>query len=203
MLEADPSQPMDPLGRTIQAGFVVVPDPVVVRLLKRVAKYLGIVASAGIVAMMILTVIDVTRRKLGIGSISGAYEATEVGLVAVVFAGMMSAESSGAHVRTSLLTSRLSIRAAMAMRLTGSCIVSVFLVWLGYWTWDAGLASMRMGERPFRGSGVPLWPSKILIALGFSGMALQYMAHAAVTASSFWTRRVVRSGPATDPGSVL
>src|SRR5688572_24456348 len=203
---ADGDDSADP---TVARGDTVVVDPPPrstgePAALRFVARTLSMLAGIGIVAMMLVTVADVWRRETGHGSIPGALEATEVALVAVVFASMMSAESSGTHVRTAILTSRLSRRAATVARLVGFCIVIAFLAWATYWTWDAGIDSMRKGERRFGGNEVPVWPSKLLIPVGFAGLALEYVAHAVGAVRSLKSGKRFETWDATaDPGSLL
>ena len=138
--------------------------------------------------LMVVTVVDVTKRKYGTGGVSGALETTEVVLVAVVFAGMMSAELTKTHVRTPILTEQLPVRVAAAVRLVGLALAVAFLVWLTVLTARAGMESFRAGEYHFGKDSVLVWPAKLFIPLGLAGFAVALAADAIVTLRQLLSR---------------
>ncbi|HWH32771.1 MAG TPA: TRAP transporter small permease [Egibacteraceae bacterium] len=155
-----------------------------IRAVHAVASAMFVIGAVLLFALIFLTVADVARRKYLGGSIPGAIEFTEVGLVALVFAGMTPAEVARAHVRTPILTSALPARAASVVRLVGLLIVTAVLAWLTVLTWRLGIQSLRQGEYRFGIAAVPIWPAKMVIPLGIGGMAAEFGLQVALTVHS-------------------
>src|SRR5690606_19404774 len=88
---------------------------------KYVTNPMGIGAGLVIVALTFITVADVSLRKAG-SSIPGAVEISEVLLVFAVFLAFGSAQVSGDHVSTSVLTGRLKPTARRWLRITAALI---------------------------------------------------------------------------------
>lgn len=85
------------------------------RRLERVTDVLVSIAfafsAAVIVAIMLLTVADVTMRWLFNSPVSGAIELTEMGMVLAVFLGLSYAERRESHISVSVLVDRFPRRA--------------------------------------------------------------------------------------------
>lgn len=141
------------------------------RVLDSAARVVAWVTGSAIVLLMLLTVAEIIGRATGWIAIRGALEISELGLVIVVFAGMMVAEVAEEHVRTPLLVDRLPWFASAIVRLIGRVIAFVFLVWLTILTWGAALVSIERGEFRFGVLSVPLWPAKLAIPLGLAAFA--------------------------------
>jgi TRAP-type transport system small permease protein len=68
----------------------------------------GALAAVALFAIMVLTLVDVTGRKLWSASLPGSLELTELLMVAVIFAGLPLVSLQGEHVLFDSFDSRLS-----------------------------------------------------------------------------------------------
>lgn len=146
--------------------------PAWVRLIERIATVLALASGLAIILLMVFTTLDVTLRKAAGSGIPGTIEITEIVLVGVVFLAIMAAELGDVHVRTPILVERLRGRKATIARLIGLIIAfsySAFAAWL---TLGQAISSTQRGEFRFGVAFVPVWPAKLLIPLGFAGLAL-------------------------------
>lgn len=142
------------------------------RSLRAIGTGMSIVAGVGTVLLMLLTVVDVTLRQLGGRGVGFTLEVTEVVLVAVVFAGMASAQLSRSHVQTPILTDHLPPRWADAARFAGLVVAVALMTWLTVMTLRSGLTSLRAGEFRFGLVRFPVWPAKLVIPVGAAGFTL-------------------------------
>lgn len=140
------------------------------RLLRGTTLVAASIAGVMVVALMILTVIDVTLRTLGKGGIPGGVEWTEVALVIAAFCGMMSAEFDDAHVRTPIMTDRLKPIVAATVRLLGTLAISAVVIWIIISTSLAAWESFSHGEVHPGIARVPVWPAKLFVPIGMLGM---------------------------------
>jgi TRAP-type C4-dicarboxylate transport system permease small subunit len=134
------------------------------------------VTGAAILVLMLLTTADVAKRSFGGGSIRGVIEITEIALVVTVFFGLVGAEVSGAHIRTSVLVDRLRVRVAGVVTM-GSLSVCIFVTgWLTFQTALRAQASVQAGEYRFGLLSVPIWPARVAIALGLGALTVALIA---------------------------
>lgn len=170
-LPALPISPDPLLPATVVDETLHLP-PRTARWLGRMSVGLATVAGAAILLLMFATVADVASRKGGGGGIAGVVEWTEVLLVVVIFAGMMGAELSGAHIRgMSFLTDREHSIVAPLLRCFGSAASALVLAWAVGATSDEALESIKLGEFRMGLIQVPIWPAKLAIPIGLAGFA--------------------------------
>jgi TRAP-type C4-dicarboxylate transport system permease small subunit len=156
------------------------------RIARTLARIMTTISGVGILVLLLLTVLHVSGRELLGTGVPGAIEYSQIVLVAVVFAGMGGAEVRKAHVRTPLLTSRLPPRTADVARLLGIALVLCSLAWLIWLTLRAGLESAREGEYGVGTHRVPVWPARLVIPLGLTGLALEYVVNAMTVGRRIW-----------------
>lgn len=154
----------DALGLSAQPRWVRVPASV--------GSALAMVSGVVIVALMLITVIDVLLRKFFSSGFPGAIEINEVALVVVVFLAMMSAEMTNVHVRTPILTERVKPTVANWLHVVGLLPAVVFLTWVTIRTGQEALKSLASGEFRFGIVNVPLWPAKVAVVIGMAGLTI-------------------------------
>ncbi|CAN5250202.1 hypothetical protein BH09ACT10_BH09ACT10_30870 [soil metagenome] len=154
---------------------------------RRLAATLSGLAGVGIVLMVVLTLVDVGRRAAFDKSISGVIEITEVGLVAVVFLGLMGAQLNDRLIRTPVVTNRLPGRVAHLVRAIALVLSVLLLVWVIYETTLVAINSVE--RREYRGglTEVPIWPARILIPIGLTGLALALLVDSIKMIANFVT----------------
>lgn len=147
------------------------------------------VSGIAIATLMVLTVVDVIFRESGHLGISGVIELTEVVLVVVVVIGLMSAEINQTHIRTQLVTSRLSQVVGDSVRSVGYFLSAIFTTWTTFATLETGWVAFRLREIRPGLAEIPIWPAKIFIPIGFAGLTLVLLAKCYVYARAALTNR--------------
>ncbi len=102
------------------------------RLARAVALLLGLAAAVFLLAMMLITTVDVAGRYLFTAPLPGAFELTQLLLAATVFAGLPLVTLREQHVSVTLLSGRLKGRAAelhAALTSALSAVVFGFIAW--------------------------------------------------------------------------
>jgi TRAP-type C4-dicarboxylate transport system permease small subunit len=142
------------------------------RVIVRITVGLAYVGGLIWLLLMILTVVDIVRRTglIGDGAWIAVAEVTEVVQVIPIFLGLAYAEYTGAHVRTGIVTTRLPLRTANAVRSVSMLlVVAVLVVMTGALTQHA-IDSTIEGEFRFGVGHVVVWPSRIVAAFGSFAM---------------------------------
>lgn len=140
--------------------------------LRRTATVASTIAGAMIILLMLLTIVDISLRTAGKAGVFGGIEFSEVMLVIAVFAGMMTAELTGAHVKTPILTARLKTIAARSVQILGALIAVVLLAWMVVVSSIAAWQSFQVGEVHLGLARIPVWPAKAFVPIGMLGMLL-------------------------------
>ena len=110
---------------------------------------------------------DVTVRTIvGRGIFRGIDELSVLLLVIIAFGGLAQAEADGAHVRMTLVTSRVPERIRYGMQVGGHFATSVVVLVMAYATGVRALASYQAGEVQMGLMRFPIWPARIVIAVG-------------------------------------
>jgi TRAP-type transport system small permease protein len=170
----------DPAG---SSAATVAPPPLVLR---RTERLLGAVAALALVAMVLLTCIDVVGRYLLNRPLTGAFELSELTMGALVFASLPLVTLRRQHVTVDLLDwlvpgSWRTAQDALA------ALVSAFCVGVVAWRlWVKALEMMRSGET----TAVLKIPVHPLVY----GMALLSVLTAAVILAMMWFDARSRSG---------
>lgn len=148
--------------------------------------FLGYVSALFIAALAVLIVTNVTMRTAGQGAISVLVQLSETLMVGVVFLALAVAERDNTHVRMELVTARLPMRAASVARtvaMLGSAgITGIF----AYYTSIAFWESLSVRERRFGIVDFPVWPARLLIAVGFTLIAIEYLVKAWAYGRAAW-----------------
>lgn len=160
-----------------------------IRIPTRIGDAFALVSGVAILGLMILTVTDVTLRKVFSSGVPGAVEVNEIALVGVVFLALMAAEMSNTNVRTPIITERLSARSANLAHIIGLVPAFGFLVWATYVTGQEGIASFIRGDFRFGLIFVPVWPGKLIVPLGFAGLTIAVAVKLVRAAINFATSR--------------
>jgi TRAP-type C4-dicarboxylate transport system permease small subunit len=100
---------------------------------------LGVAASAILLAMMLLTVVDVVGRYVFNRPLRGAFELTELMLLVLIFAGLPLVSYADEHVTMDFIDHLLSPRGQLMLR-RGTQVISaalmLFLAWLVWFKAD-------------------------------------------------------------------
>lgn len=147
------------------------------RSINAVSWLLGLLSGLCIMVLIFLTFSDVFWRNLTGRSIPGAYEYSEVILVAMVFLSIAWTQRIDGHVSIDLVVRALPPRAGHWLRSAGIAVAIVVLSWMMIASGKAALFSFLSGEYRFGLAQVPVWPARAAVALGTGMLVLQLALH--------------------------
>lgn len=139
----------------------------------RLSALLAMLAALCTLVMMGTMIADAANRVLGNGSLKGAYELAAMLLVMIVFLGFAYAERTETNVRVTLATSRMPHRVARVLRLVGGLVSTVVVALFARATWDQALVSLDRNEFTQGIVDFPVWPTKLIIAIGFTFLTVE------------------------------
>lgn len=143
------------------------------RGLERIAWWLSLVAGTALLLMLAHAVVDISSKYfLGI-PIPATLEITAFYyMVAAVFLPLLHLEMTDQQVSAEIGYNLVGPGAQRALRIFSRICVLIFFGLLAYQTgWDAQ-RSLSIGEISMGSHPIPLWPSKMLLPLGFGLAAL-------------------------------
>jgi TRAP-type C4-dicarboxylate transport system permease small subunit len=138
------------------------------------AALLAFCAGAVLVALMLVTVVDVVGRYFFNAPLAGVLDLTQIAVVAMVYLGMAWATWCGAHASISVLYDRLPEPVArMLTRLINACSAALFFVI----AWRSAVAGIQIRE--FGQSSqlllLPLYPLYWVVVVGCTVTALIFL----------------------------
>lgn len=119
----------------------------------RLARALEIAASALLLALMAVTVIDVVGRYLLKAPLTGAFELTELLLSALVFSALPLVGRARGHVEVDLLADRLPRGAARALGIAAAAISAAALL---YFAWRLAIVAADLFATGARSSALAI-----------------------------------------------
>ena len=102
---------------------------------RRVEGLLGVAASAILMAMMLLTFIDVVARYVFRRPVRGAFEVTELMLLVLIFAGLPLVSFTDEHAVMDFVDRVLGGRALRGLERLVQAVNAVFMFLLAWLTW--------------------------------------------------------------------
>ena len=115
--------------------------------MKRIFDLLcGLSCSTALLAIMLLTFVDVSSRKVLGNSVTGSLELTEMLMVVVIFAVLPLVSRAGEHVTFDTLDRVLPQRVRRVQRAVVDVTCGVALIGLGWMLWQAGADLAQAGE---------------------------------------------------------
>jgi TRAP-type C4-dicarboxylate transport system permease small subunit len=161
-------------------------------LVGKLSALLAMLAAVCTLAMMFTMIADVGNRLLGNGSLAGAFELAAMLLVMVVFLGFAYAERTETNVRVTLGTSRMPHAVARVVRLLGGVVSTIVVAVFAQATWGQALVSIERGEFTQGIVDFPVWPTKLVIAIGFTFLTVECVL-------GLWRRWTARSEAEVHP----
>ncbi len=142
---------------------------------RRVEAILGVAASTILLAMMLLTFVDVVARYVFNRPLRGAFEITELMLVVLIFAGLPLVSYADEHVTMDFIDRMLGGRArgllerAVHAACAAIMLLLTWLVWLKadrIWAYRDATDVLRIAYGPF--------VYFMAVAIGFAGLIHLY-----------------------------
>ena len=132
------------------------------------------VSAFCLVLSMLVVSADAIGRKLGI-TVPGAVSVTELFIAGMVFGGIVFAQTNNIHLYVGLLDAALPPIGRFLTDLLGlliGFISTAFIAWFGLLS---ALDSWDVGEISESTIDVPVWPSRLILAIGSALLCLQFV----------------------------
>jgi len=143
--------------------------------LRRLSLVLGAISGAGTAVLMLTVVPDLLARNLFGKAIYGMSETGIFVLVIVVFLALSTAQVRKEHFHVGVLDAYLSPEAVRLIWI-GRHALSAMVC--GVFTWYAtmgAIASTKLNEQSYAVIEYPIWPAKIVVALGLLLLTVQFL----------------------------
>lgn len=137
------------------------------RWLKATELGLVYVAAVLVLMMMLISVSEITLRKLTGYSIEGVFEGVELMLVVIVYLGLARAQHLGTHVRVELFIDHLPSKVRQALETCTMIMVLIFLSLAIWMTGKQAWASWLIKETTFLPAELPIWVARGCVTIGF------------------------------------
>jgi TRAP-type C4-dicarboxylate transport system permease small subunit len=142
-------------------------------LAERLSRVLALASSISVLAITIAIVIDVVGRYLWSAPLSGASEFAVTALVAVVFLGLARSQRTGGNFRVDLLIRVLPQSVARTLEILWRVVAAFCIGILSWLAIREAIHSTATGEATFGTVVFPVWPARIILAIGLSFLLLQ------------------------------
>ncbi|UCF92504.1 MAG: TRAP transporter small permease [Desulfobacterales bacterium] len=126
-------------------------------------------------AMMLLTVIEITLRKILGYSIEGVFEAVELMLVIIVYLGLARVQYLGKNVRVEILLSNVPFKVRQALEAFTMLLSLAFFSLAVYMTGKKAWASWLIRETTFLPAELPIWAARGVITIGLFFLSIRLL----------------------------
>ena len=135
------------------------------KALLQLSRRAGNIGAGVLMAMVLLTAVDVTLRRVFNSPLPFSFELIDAALVIVVFCSVAYTTSVDRHVSIDVLTSRFQPKAQLAI-MTATDFFSAVL--FGLITWRATIHAMKFLDTGYETGilKIPLYPFGFIVALG-------------------------------------
>jgi TRAP-type mannitol/chloroaromatic compound transport system permease small subunit len=141
--------------------------------LGRLALWLLLLGTVGMIAAMLVGVADVVGTEFLGRPVLGTLEFTESTMVLVVFGALAYAQERRAHIRVELLYSQVGARGKSFMEAVTHIVAFIFFALIAWQGVGELLYSWEMKEATMGSVRFPLYPARFLLLLGVSLLMLR------------------------------
>ena len=134
----------------------------------------GYIGAVSLLLLSVVIVFSIVARRLGY-TVAGSAEVSEILLVLLVFLSLAYTQSRDGHVAIEVAVAAMPARARNVCRALTIVVCLVVTVALFYGTATETYVSYRLGEYRFGTTRFPLWPAKLVIAVGFLLLSIEFV----------------------------
>jgi TRAP-type C4-dicarboxylate transport system permease small subunit len=142
-------------------------------LLEPVALGILLVGGVGMLVSTLLGTADVIGTQIFGQPVHGALELTESTMVVIVFGALTYAQIRRNHIRVELIYMRVGPRVQAAMDVFAHSMAVLFFSLLLWQAINEAIISVQLDESTFGLIRFPLWPARIILAVGTGLLILQ------------------------------
>jgi len=158
-------------------------------VLGRLTRWLGLASSIAVMVITVAIVADVLGRSIWTTPLDGASEFAVSALIVVVYFGFAAAQRSDSNFRVDMLIRLLPPLAQDVLEVLWRLIAVAVIGLLAWLTSGEAVNSVEMLEASFGTIAFPVWPSRILLAVGMWMLAAQLLLEVVVRARNVGRHR--------------
>ncbi len=165
-------------------------------VLERVSLFVLLVGGIGTIIAMLMGVMEIVGNQIIGIAVPGARELTESVMVLIVFGALAYAQLRRRHIRVELVYVRMGPKTRAAMDVIADLAALLFfglLLWQAYREVEF---SLMFGEATDGLIRFPLWPARIVLAVGTAMLMLQLVLDLIIDITRVFTGREIEN---TDP----
>ena len=153
------------------------------RLLFRLETKLALLGGIAVFSLMVLAVISVSGRNFANAPLPGYVDWIEQTMPLIAFVAVSYTQRLGGHIRMDIVIGRLRGRPLWLVELLSTLVMLSLMLLLVWGTFSHFLRAFDMSAPLWsRDSsmdiGIPLWPSKLIVPVGFSVLSLRLLLQA-------------------------
>ena len=145
-----------------------------INIIKKVAKWLTIVSTISIAAMLIINVIEVVGAKWFNWSLIGYLELTEQLMVLVSILSIAYIALERGHIRITMVTDRLTSVGRFTFEVFGY-VLGILVMILCTWRAFAQMNYAMNTKLTTNTLSIPVWPTNLVIVVGFGLLIFSWL----------------------------
>ena len=147
-------------------------------ILLKLERFCALISGLTIFSLMFLAVYSVSGRKFFNAPLAGYVDYIEAALPVIAIMGVSYVQRDGSHIRMDIFVSQLSGRVLWTFEFITTSVVLILMLLLVWGSWSHFDRAFDWNAPFFsRDStidiGLPIWPSKILVPIGFAILCLR------------------------------
>jgi TRAP-type C4-dicarboxylate transport system permease small subunit len=146
-----------------------------VELFEKILLRLGIISGFATLLIMVIVVIDVAGRAFFNAPLHSGVEISELLLVSLVFLGLAAAQQQRQNFAIEIVTRHLPARVQTAFELIGYVVCLAIVILLAWPSSKQAIAAFMRNEQGFGIVAFPIWPARIVLAVGLWLLAIQFL----------------------------
>ena len=146
-------------------------------VIKRVYQVLMYLIIVAVTIMMLITVADVSGRYLFSSPIQGTVELVRILLAVTACCSIAYAQFMKRHIRLDFIFERLSSKRGLVIDGITLLLAVVVMSFVTYGCIDVAITQTIEGEYEMGLVNFPIWPGRIVIALSFVLLTIQFALH--------------------------
>lgn len=146
-----------------------------VNRLEKFLLYLGIISGFATLLIMVIVVIDVAGRAIFNAPLHSGVEISELLLVSLVFLGLAAAQQQRQNFAIEIATRHLPTRMQTAIELIGYLVCLGIVILLAWPSSNQAIDAFVRNEQGFGIVAFPIWPARIILAVGLWLLAIQFL----------------------------
>jgi TRAP-type mannitol/chloroaromatic compound transport system permease small subunit len=159
-----------------------------IRIIERITRSIGILASFAIVPLVLATCYEVLARYVFGAPTIWAYEIGYTLTGSHFLLGMAYTLAVGAHIRIDIFSGNFAPRTRALIDLAAYAVMLPLMIWLSYALFQHLATGYLRSERSGQSAmNLPVWPFRIVFLVAFTLLALQVLAEVAKTVRSMRT----------------